>query len=106
MISGLEPDDLCGGCGIRSPDVECRGIYYCPNVLCTMSGATYLKSCLNSYRQSESGKWTVDPVELFELGERLIAKEVDQDMKVAMLKSLEIWRPFAMAGYVSLVIES
>lgn len=33
----------CGGCGTKGPDVECGGIYHCPNKFCLAAGAFYLR---------------------------------------------------------------
>jgi len=41
----------CISCNLRHENVEASGVFYCPNPLCTVTGATYHRSKLKSYRE-------------------------------------------------------
>lgn len=51
----------CGFCSIGShPKVECGGIYYCPNPLCTGPGAAWARALCTSYKEEPNGRHSVD----------------------------------------------
>ena len=41
-------------------DVECGGIYYCPNPLCTGPGGAWCRHKLASYKEEEGGRHSVN----------------------------------------------
>ena len=56
----------CRACGYHDEyDVECCGIYYCANPLCTTCGASWIAKDLPSREDNATG-FTVDPIELRE----------------------------------------
>lgn len=51
----------CIGCGSTDPEVECGGIYHCPNRYCLASGAWNLR--LKSGYQDGEGRQTDEQLE-------------------------------------------
>ena len=51
---------VCIGCGLYHRRVECGGIYYCPNVLCNMCGATHWKTNKPWSRSVDNGVEILD----------------------------------------------
>lgn len=47
--------EKCFSCGILHEEVECKGIYYCPNALCPGYGATWFRATLDSYEEDRYG---------------------------------------------------
>jgi hypothetical protein len=63
--------------------VEAGGIWYCPNPLCTVTGAVWFRSKLDSYVETKDSH-TVDPYEWIYKGRKTIVEGDDSDLK-AML---------------------
>lgn len=87
-------DDIsrCSFCGYESEDVECAGIYYCPNPICQGCGAAWFRQNMKSFTELPSGKHTIDVVELYDFGQWLINGDLPSDFKDAVaisLKSIE-----------------
>jgi hypothetical protein len=52
---------VCLYCTIgHHEDVECGGIYYCPNPLCSGSGGSWMRCQIPSYQEEENGRHSVD----------------------------------------------
>jgi hypothetical protein len=59
----------CYYCGLTHERVEARGVYHCPNVLCTGCGAATWRRWLPSYRDvSGTMSHTVDDEEMVGFG--------------------------------------
>jgi ribosomal protein L37AE/L43A len=51
----------CGACGITHKQVECKGMWYCPNALCKGAGGAWFKQTLDSYKEiNANGQHTID----------------------------------------------
>ncbi len=51
----------CSFCPIgHHKSVECAGIYYCPNPLCTGPGGAWFRAKLTSYKSDPDGRHTVN----------------------------------------------
>lgn len=59
----------CYYCGFESKKVECRGMWYCPNALCSGPGAYWFRSTLKSF-VDEDHKHSICPHELYKKGKR------------------------------------
>lgn len=81
----------CISCGLISREVEFGGIYYCPNPLCTVSGATCHKRHLLTVLNSQSSI-RVNPAEVYDWGLDLIESVKDEKLLEAMRRSLEYWK--------------
>lgn len=89
---------ICRYCGLHHKDVEAGGIYHCPNPCCLGPGQSYARSKLDSYKEVDSGKHTVDLEELFdkglrkalEIGDKAIATQAFITVVREYLK--EAWR--------------
>lgn len=77
----------CISCGLNHKDVECSGIYYCPNVLCTVAGNEYFRYKLDSYEEVDSQHHTVDPVEWLYKGLKAAEEVKDSAIREAIKKS-------------------
>ena len=74
VIDDRECIHTCGACGYHDEyDVECCGIYFCANPLCTMCGASWIGKDLPSRKDDGTG-FTVDPIELREARYAFIRK--------------------------------
>lgn len=96
----------CCSCGLVSAKVECSGIYYCPNKLCTVSGSTCHKKELKSYIDYGVGSIRIDPIEIVEWGFELLRIETDPNMIAAMNRSLDYWMNLRPQYWVENVIDS
>jgi len=83
------PHFTCHYCGLHDENVECGGIYYCPNPLCLGPGAAYFRSKMKSYEESENGKHSVNPSEIIMFGEWLLNGDIPDKMKIAISKSIK-----------------
>lgn len=79
----------CGGCGLHHPEVECGGIYYCPNPLCRSVGAFWFRAKLDSYVDNGDRTYGIDLVEL--LYEGIAAKLDDADIAAARDRMVPFW---------------
>ena len=52
----------CHYCTLKDKNVECGGMFHCPNDLCTGPGAAYFRSTLQSFEE-EGEKHTVNEIE-------------------------------------------
>lgn len=94
----------CHGCDLISDEVECSGIYYCPNKLCFTSDATQHKRNLKTFKETPENT-TVDPIEVISWGQDLINQETNIILKEAMGRSMKKWNKLAMDWVVSSVID-
>jgi hypothetical protein len=78
----------CVSCGLIHEDVECGGIYYCPNPACTVCGSEWFKHGLKSYRSKGYNTYTVDPEEMI-LAVMEIFMELEPCIRKAALRSLK-----------------
>lgn len=58
----------CGSCGYKDKQVECAGMFHCPNALCTGAGGAWFRATLKSYKDIDGnmygcGRHTVDELE-------------------------------------------
>ncbi len=60
----------CCSCGLKHQKVECQGMWYCPNALCSGPGGAWFRKTLKSYRDILNSRHTVDPYELKKKGEK------------------------------------
>lgn len=95
----------CHYCKLEHAKVECSGIYYCPNLLCTGPGAHYFRHSLDSYTEVEGGRHTVDEVEIVE---KALAKinadpKFDQVVKAKILESVTKWLSIDVHGANAIV---
>ena len=58
----------CFYCHITHDQVECQGIWYCPNALCTGPGGAWFRGTLKSYMEVPNGRHTVDEKEWLKKG--------------------------------------
>lgn len=93
----------CISCGYCSEEVEMRGIYYCPNIVCTVSGATCHKTKFETYTDDPP---RVDPREVVQVGHRLLETYTDESMKKAIRESLKFWEPKASFLEVCEILEA
>lgn len=68
---------ICHYCGLHHKDVEAGGIHHCPNPCCLGPGQSYARSKLESYREVEGDRHTIDLDELFEVGLRKVLDKGD-----------------------------
>jgi hypothetical protein len=54
----------CHSCGYHDKDVECSGVYFCPNPLCRMCGASWIADGLKKVDVPGTNGYTVDGNEL------------------------------------------
>lgn len=85
--------ETCVACQLTHPEVDAHGIYYCPNPLCTATGAERhrraLKSCDWDLRRST---YTIDVQELYDTYWPDIAKLSPTDpMRLAAERSIARW---------------
>jgi len=83
----LEETYVCMSCGLSHKQVECSGIYGCPNIACTISGNANFRTKLKSYRQDGSSH-TVDVEEWIQEVEKNIPLIEDAAIKAATEYSL------------------
>lgn len=95
----------CCGCGLVREDVECSGIYYCPNPVCTATGSYWNKTKLKSFKD-EGGKYYVDPIEVVYLGFDLIKVETDKNMVKAIETSINKWMSYDPQHWIETIIDS
>jgi len=56
--------EKCQSCGWVSENVECIGIWHCPNAFCRGSGGAWFRDTLKSYKDCDDGvSHTVDDKE-------------------------------------------
>lgn len=60
--------ETCQSCKIIHPEVECIGIYHCPNALCSGCGGAWFREKLDSYKQINEMEHTVCEKEWLEKG--------------------------------------
>ncbi len=65
MKMNKEKINICSSCKISHPEVECSGIFYCPNALCKGVGGAWFRYRLDSYKEY-STYHTVDEDEYLE----------------------------------------
>lgn len=53
----------CQSCGLKDNNVECRGIFHCPNPRCRGSGGAWFRSKLQSFKIVDNQQHEVDEVE-------------------------------------------
>lgn len=87
----IDPIYVCCGCGIHHPDVECAGIYHCPNPLCTATGAAYWRAKMKSYRDVDGHKHTIDPDEMVEIGKERLETETDEELRKGIKAGILYW---------------
>ena len=76
----------CISCGLIHGDVEAGGVYHCPNPLCTVSGASWFKLKLQSYKDQRD-HYTVDEVELLAEGLKYMSTVKDPAILHAIKES-------------------
>lgn len=60
-MTDIKDQYTCLFCTIgHHKSVECGGIYYCPNPLCTGSGGAWFRTKLRSYKATSDTRHTVD----------------------------------------------
>lgn len=72
----------CIGCGYNDRSVECSGIYYCPNPMCTATGGNWIARNLPSVKGTSRG-FTVDGDELHASRLKYIASMLGSDPKLS-----------------------
>ena len=83
----LDDIHVCISCGLCHKQVECAGIYHCPNVACTVSGNSGFRSELKSFKE-EGSQHTVDVNEWISRVEKTIPKIKDAAIRAATEYSL------------------
>lgn len=81
----LTNKEKCQSCHIVHKQVECIGIFHCPNALCRGSGGAWFRHKLDSYKETHSGMHTVDEEEYF-----LKGTEYNKKNKIKVPKKDEI----------------
>jgi hypothetical protein len=89
--SKRDPIYECCGCGIYHPEVECAGIFFCPNPLCPSCGAAYWRSKMKSFRDINGHKHTVDPEEMVEIGRERLKVEADEELRRGIEAGVLYW---------------
>lgn len=64
----MREPETCFACALTHPKVEARGIWYCPNALCRGCGGAWFRIELDSYKDVDNNRHTVDPDEWLEKG--------------------------------------
>ncbi len=82
--------ETCEGCGLTHPWVEASGIYYCPNPLCMMCGASNHRRLLPSFRELSNGKHSVETRELVLLGRWLLGSDIPWDPRLPKLQHKDL----------------
>lgn len=60
----------CFYCGFISNRVECKGMWHCPNALCSGTGAYWFRRKLKSFKDEPNRHHSVCPHELYKKGKR------------------------------------
>lgn len=90
--ASLRPEhQICRGCGLADDRVEAGGVWYCPNEVCTATGAQTHRMKLPSFRNGIDHH-IVDAWEVIAHGEALLVGELDPAMRAAVERSLAGWR--------------
>lgn len=86
MIQDTLPRDMneCMSCGLKHERVEARGVYFCPNPLCTVTGAAIYRTKLKSYVE-HAYHHEVDSLEWLLYGLSNLAE--DPTIRIATLRS-------------------
>lgn len=89
MSEQLDDIYTCIGCGLTHRRVECKGIYYCPNVMCTASGNYNFRSTIPSTVETKRGH-EVDLGDWVEAGYRYLSehKDIDPEIEAAIRGSM------------------
>jgi len=101
-------DDIytCRGCGLSSKNVECAGIYYCPNPLCTSSGAAPHRAKMKSFQEDKNGRHTVDPDEMLQVGLKFLHEHPPSDLTAAVRRMLPYWAKQGTWGAIEAWMEA
>lgn len=62
--------EQCFSCKLIHPEVEARGIWFCPNALCRGVGAVWFRATLDSFKENENFTHTIDEKEWLEKGRK------------------------------------
>lgn len=84
----------CASCGLKDKNVECVGIFHCPNDLCKGSGAAYFRHTLQSFKE-EGGGHSVDEIEWLYRARKSMKE-----------KKPEIWTWVKDSGYLAKFVEA
>lgn len=88
VIINVHEAETCMSCGITHKKVEARGIYECPNPLCTVSGASWFRMTLDSYEEDAPRmSHTIDSWELLAKGILYLKDCEDKTIQVVGLQS-------------------
>lgn len=101
VFGKLPEKETCSSCGLVHKEVECRGIYYCPNPLCTISGTASHRSKFKSRKETSDGGYTIDPEEAVVEGLRQVVDRRDTEILDAAIKKLvEYWAPLLKKQWI------
>lgn len=89
-IKLLSAEITCCACDVCHEDVERRGIDYCPNPICNISGAYWFRQLCSTYKNTFPGSHTVDPNEMFNFGTWLLQADIGEFTE-PVKRSLEFW---------------
>jgi len=96
-IAPTREDYTCFYCGHYSNKVEARGLWYCPNLLCSGPGAAWFRAKLKSFKEINFFRHTVDPEEWREEAFRYLQDNPGRGHFLAPEKGWRITR--VKAGY-------
>lgn len=99
--------ETCASCGLKDDEVEAQGMYYCPNPICSTSGATWFRMQMASYKPmkldpprrppslvwglNENPNYTINLDELIAFSDWLLLGIPDGLMRDAVVKMRSYW---------------
>lgn len=81
---GLDKHYTCYYCKVEHKQVEAGGVWYCPNPVCPGPGGHYLRSNLESYKDSDFTHYTIDTAEYLDAVAKKAIEIQDDSIKLAI----------------------
>ncbi len=85
----------CYYCELQHDKVEAGGLWYCPNPLCPGPGQASSRMLLRSYRETNSGRYTVNAAEVLAVGVGTLSRCEDDRIVAAIRRLIPRWEQWA-----------